>query len=823
MLSKTGNHTRSAVQVTFPYNEDVLGLRRCAYYLQGLIKASFVIVSLPNVLLPGFAQHLDRVQKLSVWPDFAFSSTIAPTTIEESKVALPAYAEASNFKYDLRDIQRKDSTGPPLTLSPMRAGDSASHREATLENLKNETTLDEGQALALYENLSRELAFTQGPPGTGKTYLGVSLAQVLLASQPRDDVKPILVTCMTNHALDDFMKDLLSKGIKNIVRLGSSSKEEWTTKHKISEVTKDMRTTKAEGHKFGQLRSQLDRYEVEGNNWAEELSSGKLGWMALKDHMKANHPDIFEYFTSLEYAAGDVDLRRARKFKTFAYQFWIEGGDLKNIDMLIERLSEILGTCGLPKDESPHRGAKVKEKLLAELRRNSQAVITAAGGSTLWALSLEERQALHASWKNEMSSWKICEAFAEIHRRHQAAVDRKRDTKRSVDNRCLEQQKVICGTTTGVVRNYDLLSQLGIRVVILEEASEILDSHIVCALFRTVEHKISIGDPEQLRPSTGTMELAVEHNDKYRMNESLFERFSRKGSSVPFSRLTVQRRMHPEIADISRAGTYPYLIDHETTKTHPPITGMIDRLYWLNHEHLEENPDKSSPYSKSHCNRFEVDFCAAFVQYLIEQNGYGLGDIVILTPYNGQLAALTSRLQQNCSVRLTDADREALIKGNLLPEEEYKYRGRTTDVCLNDLLRIATIDNFQGEEAKIIIFSAVRSNTKGQLGFLKDKNRINVCISRARDGFYILGNAKVMNGAAEWSKLLKIFQQKNKIGPSFPASRCVLHHETAFQVFEPEQFALLPKCTTICDEELPCGHRCKSVRYTTASVPHQAH
>lgn len=63
---------------------------------------------------------------------------------------------------------------------------------------------------------------------------------------------------------------------------------------------------------------------------------------------------------------------------------------------------------------------------------------------------------------------------------------------------------------------------------------------------------------------------------------------------------------------------------------------------------------------------------------------------------------------------------------------------------LNQALRLATIDNFQGKEAKVVIVSLVRSNAKNRPGFLKTPNRINVLLSRAQYRIYIIGNAETI-------------------------------------------------------------------------------
>eukprot|EP01054_Gregarina_sp_Poly1_P011050 Gregarina_sp_Poly_1__11049@NODE_886_length_5840_cov_23_566603_g633_i0_p6_GENE_NODE_886_length_5840_cov_23_566603_g633_i0NODE_886_length_5840_cov_23_566603_g633_i0_p6_ORF_typecomplete_len121_score10_97AAA_11/PF13086_6/4_7e19AAA_30/PF13604_6/2_3e10AAA_19/PF13245_6/2_7e09ResIII/PF04851_15/5_4e07UvrDhelicase/PF00580_21/2_1e06PhoH/PF02562_16/2_4e05DUF2075/PF09848_9/4_1e05AAA_22/PF13401_6/0_00055NACHT/PF05729_12/0_0058AAA_25/PF13481_6/0_007ATPase/PF06745_13/0_012IstB_IS21/PF01695_17/0_012PPV_E1_C/PF00 len=64
--------------------------------------------------------------------------------------------------------------------------------------------LSQGAAFELA--LSNNVALIQGPPGTGKSYIGVKLVECLLLNSP---VKPILLVCFTNHALDQFLADIL--------------------------------------------------------------------------------------------------------------------------------------------------------------------------------------------------------------------------------------------------------------------------------------------------------------------------------------------------------------------------------------------------------------------------------------------------------------------------------------------------------------------------------------------------------------------------------------------------------------------------------------
>lgn len=87
-------------------------------------------------------------------------------------------------------------------------------------------SLDVSQMKALFDMLTKEIALIQGPPGTGKTHVSVVALRVMLATVRgiRQD-PPIILTCQTNHALDQLLRHI-SKFESNFVRLGGRSKDE---------------------------------------------------------------------------------------------------------------------------------------------------------------------------------------------------------------------------------------------------------------------------------------------------------------------------------------------------------------------------------------------------------------------------------------------------------------------------------------------------------------------------------------------------------------------------------------------------------------------
>ena len=102
------------------------------------------------------------------------------------------------------------------------------------------------------------------------------------------------------------------------------------------------------------------------------------------------------------------------------------------------------------------------------------------------------------------------------------------------------------------------------------------------------------------------------------------------------------------------------------------------------------------------------------------------GSVGIITPYSAQVALIKSMMSQ-------DVDFVKLV--------------RDTKVSIE----VNSVDAFQGRECDVILFSAVRSNRRDNVGFLCDWRRMNVALTRAKSGLILFGDMTTLKrGDKHW-------------------------------------------------------------------------
>ncbi|KAE9567786.1 hypothetical protein CGMCC3_g16037 [Colletotrichum fructicola] len=438
-------------------------------------------------------------------------------------------------------------------------------------------------------------------------------------------------------------------------------------------------------------------------------------------------------------------------------------------------------------------------------------------------MSRQERLLLHQDWVRQELDPEL-KRLSSAHEAYESMRDRNNRVRSSIDLRALQQANIIGVTTTGLAINLDLLRRVNGKVLLCEEAGEVLEAHLLTALLPTIEHAILIGDHLQLRPQIQDWRLqsANPAGKKYSLDVSLFERLANT-PKFTFSILDTQRRMHPSISELVRSTLYRSLSDSDAVQEYPPVCGLAKRLFWLHHESPESgrNSDQDS-IETSYSNDFEIDMVVGLVSHLLRQGVYKSGEIAVLTPYLGQLNKLRQKLGSAMHIVINDRDMDDLA-GLEPPDtnvQDSPKKGAAKSSALQGV-RAATVDNFQGEEANVVIISLVRSNNERRCGFLSTSNRINVLLFRAKHGMYIIGNSQTSIHVPMWAKVINLMQQEGNFGNELEL-QCPRHHENKKETCSsccPHSKCSMPcaapcdwvPCTKRCTKFLKCGHQCPSL------------
>ncbi|PIL23999.1 hypothetical protein GSI_13750 [Ganoderma sinense ZZ0214-1] len=217
------------------------------------------------------------------------------------------------------------------------------------------------------------------------------------------------------------------------------------------------------------------------------------------------------------------------------------------------------------------------------------------------------------------------------------------------------------------------------------------------------------------------------------LETTLFERLEEMYGPGIKRMLTVQYRMHAHIASFpSKAMYHSRLKSHSSVEVHllrdlpntkadseddekeilgTPVV-FYDTAGCEYFERLEGDRDEGS-----RCNENEASVVKMWVDQL-GSAGMLPSQIAVITPYQAQVTLLTSLLRP--------------VYG---PE-----------------LEIGTVDGMQGREKEAVIISLVRSNEKREVGFLKDKRRLNVAMTRARRHLCVIGDSSTVQHGSPFLK-----------------------------------------------------------------------
>ncbi|RYO95128.1 hypothetical protein DL766_006341 [Monosporascus sp. MC13-8B] len=586
--------------------------------------------------------------------------------------------------------------------------------------------MDSSQLESLLGALQQRLSVIQGPPGTGKSFTGAHIVECLCSNSEQR----VMVIAYTNHALDQFLEELMDAGIPQgtMIRLGSKCTER--TASLLMPRHFNGKLVSGSMAQIAKIKEEQSELREELNSAFEEYFNFTPSFQSIREYLEFSQDDR-HFYEAFALPAEDKKWKRVGKKgkevrEDYLFERWKQGGD--------------------PGIFTQH----VRKEL-----------------ETVWDMEPALRKECLTKWVEALIQEKVegVEELTKTFDLNQQHID---DLYNTSKVELLRSKRIIGCTTTAAAMQQKLIRAARPDVILVEEAGEILESHVLTAMSPSVKQLILIGDHKQLRPKVNNYALTVEKGDGYDLNMSLFERLIRQG--FRHTTLRKQHRMDPEISRFPRALTYPDLEDGHRTAGRPMIDGLLDRVIFVNHEHPEtELPSiadrRDVGFKASKQNEFESMMVLRLVRYLAQQ-GYGTDKMVVLTPYLGQLRLLRQKLEQENDPILNDLDASALIQAGLMTQAASKVGKRP-------------LHNYQGEESDIVIASLTRGNKRGEIGFMAAAERLNVLITRARNCLIMIGNMNTFmssKGKTTWVKFFEMLKERHHLYDGIPV-RCERHPE----------------------------------------------
>ncbi len=268
------------------------------------------------------------------------------------------------------------------------------------------------------------------------------------------------------------------------------------------------------------------------------------------------------------------------------------------------------------------------------------------------------------------------------------------------EEKLYDDARVILGTPIGLQDSKIKPNQF--QTLVIDEAGQCLEPLAWC-VFPFADRFVLAGDHLQLPPTVLSHEAA-----RLGFNRSILEVFFTKVPAVYL--LNTQYRMREAIAGFS--SNYFYA-DKLQTAQHLLNTGQHLTFIDTAGSGFEESRGQDG---SSLQNEGEL----RIAKQLIESEQLNAATTAFISPYAGQVAAA----------------KEQFTTG----------------------MRVSTIDSFQGQEQEAIVLSLVRSNSDGEIGFLKDYRRMNVAITRAKEQLYVIGDSATLGGDAFYTAFLNYIE-----------------------------------------------------------------
>lgn len=546
---------------------------------------------------------------------------------------------------------------------------------------------------------SNELFLIQGPPGTGKTSV---ISEIVLQILKREPEARILLTSQSNVAVDHALTQIAraaGSSPPEMVRLGRSEKighggEIWTLEERALSWRQEV----------------LDRCRPQLTNL---LSVERKARDAITGSAVGSGPDL--------ETSGAIE------------EWIIEAKEIAEQLQAYEEEYSSLGTqdSAIAKDEI----SEMVDQIRAALREQVDA-LNALLPAPIDPQGMDEREMLV-----EVIKAATLPGTSHVDNNDPAAVELQRvqglrrtltDWTRVVG---LSQDfQVLIGKSARVVATTCLFSgkrsgvgqseEVGFHWCIVDEAGRATVPEVLIPIVQS-ERAILVGDERQLPPMVEDMidDQPEGPADERSLDTSLFQSLiehSEEAGSEFLASLRTQHRMHPSVGNLISSVFY----EGELENSDRTLTRRFDYdwmpapVTWFS---TSPEPNRTeNRVGGSYANPTEAEIVFEFLEAMEQKcrERRQRPSVAVITGYSAQVELLSTRIDS---------------------EDRQRWR--------NLQIEIATVDSFQGSECDVVVYSTVRSNSERRIGFLKDRRRINVALSRARDLLVIIGDSVMMESA----------------------------------------------------------------------------
>jgi superfamily I DNA and/or RNA helicase len=321
-------------------------------------------------------------------------------------------------------------------------------------------------------------------------------------------------------------------------------------------------------------------------------------------------------------------------------------------------------------------------------------------------------------------------------------LERMGSEKANYDEFLVRTRTLVCGTCVGIGLNHLKLADGRFDWVIIDEAARSSPTELAIAM-QVGRRVLLVGDHRQLPPFyedehrkaiARSLELHTTSGEFQHIMRSDFERaFESPYGQLASATLKTQYRMQPAIGNMVSEVFYQGLLETGERLIPEHFQRSPDCLEevcsWLDTGAVGNRAYHQTPNgSMSLINHAEVE---AIMQMLreIEQQ----------TEFSDGLIDEMSRTQEPAiGIICMYGDQKKLMRR--------KFAEQNWPDAFKRLVKIDTVDSYQGKENRIVIISLTRSCADLSPGFLRSSNRVNVALSRAMDRLVVVGDMRMWAG-----------------------------------------------------------------------------